>query len=95
MLKISPLNDQVLVRMVVREEKSAGGIYLPSNDLESYSEGIVEALLAGGVENLAINEKVIFSRNAGTDIKIGQEKYKLVPFTELLGKFMEVDKIPE
>ena len=76
--KISPLNDKVLVAKAAAEEKSEGGIYLPSGSQEKPVEGIVIAAGPGPMNEknerkpLQVKEgdKVLYSKYSGTEIKV-------------------------
>ena len=95
MRKFQPLNDNVLLRSVEAETKSAGGIYLPDTARETPTEGIVEALPAGGVPGVAVGDHVVYKSFSGTEISLDGHKFRLVPSGDLLAKFVEVDEIPE
>lgn len=95
MRKIQPLNDQVLLKPMVAEERTAGGLYLPDTARETPTEGIVEALPAGGVTGVAIGDRVIYKSFSGSEITVDDQKHRLVPSGDLLAKYVEVDAIPE
>lgn len=94
MLKLQPLNDQVLLRPSVAEQKTAGGLYLPDSARETPPEGTVEALPAGGVPGVALGDRVIYASHAGTEIKTANGTFRSVPSGDLLAKYVEVDSIP-
>jgi chaperonin GroES len=77
-MKVRPLNDRVLVVRVEEEKKTKGGIIIPDTAKEKPMEGKIIAAGPGkldekgkrvtlGVKN---GDRVLFSRYAGTEIKI-------------------------
>ena len=95
-MNIQPLNDYYLLQLVEAEERTAGGIILPETAKERPAEGVVKALPADAGEDLKIGDRVIFKRFAGEDLQSsGGEKFKLVPYGDLLAKYVETDAIPD
>ncbi len=86
--KISPLNDKVLVAKAPAEEKTEGGIYLPSGSQEKPVEGIIIAVGPGPLNEknerkpLQVKEgdRVLYSKYSGTEIKV--EGYELLIMSE-------------
>lgn len=86
MMKVRPLGDKVLIKPLEQEEKTPGGIILPDAAREKPQEGIVVAvgegkLLDNGERrpmSVKVNDIVIFSKYAGTEIRIGGEDYIIV-----------------
>ncbi len=81
-MNIRPMNDRVLVTRVEEEQKTAGGIIIPDTAKEKPQEGQVVAVGpgkrndSGQRQPLAVKkgDRVLFSKYAGTEIKIdGQE----------------------
>ncbi|MCS7254125.1 MAG: co-chaperone GroES [Armatimonadota bacterium] len=85
-MKIKPLRDKVLIKVEEEEEKTAGGIYLPDTAKERPQRGIVVAVGDGKVTdegkvipiNVKVGDKVIFSKYAGTEIKLDGEKHVIL-----------------
>lgn len=75
--KLKPLNDKIIVQKASAEEKTEGGIYLPSSSQEKPVEGIVLAVGPGNANEkgerqaLQIKEgdRVLYSKYSGTEIK--------------------------
>ena len=68
-MKVMPLGDRILVKMVEMETKTAGGILIPQTAQEKTQEGIVIAV--GDDESIKVKAKdrVIYDKYAGTTIK--------------------------
>ncbi|MFP4350621.1 MAG: co-chaperone GroES [Thermodesulfobacteriota bacterium] len=77
-MNVRPLNDRVLVLRVEAEEKTAGGLIIPDTAKEKPQQGKVVAVGSGRVGDdgkrtpleVKAGDRVLFSRYAGTDIKI-------------------------
>jgi len=76
---------------------SKGGIYIPDTAKEKPIEGIVVAvgpgktLDNGQVKGLTVSEgdKVLFSKYAGTEIKVGGEDHTIMREDDVLGIVVE------
>lgn len=89
---IKPLNDKVLVERIEAADKTAGGILLPDTAKEKPTEGIVEAVGGGKVDehgvrlpmNVKEGDRVLFGRYAGTEVRLGDNEYMVLHETEIL-----------
>jgi len=93
MATIKPLQDRVLVKRLEAEEKTASGLYIPDSAKEKPQEGEVVAVgpgkvLEGGNKielTVKVGDKVLFSKYAGTDIKLDGEEYLIMREDDILG----------
>ncbi|MHC5833404.1 MAG: co-chaperone GroES, partial [Nostoc sp.] len=84
--------DRVFVKVSASEEKTAGGLYLPDTAKEKPQVGEVVALGAGKRNDdgsrqeleIKVGDKVLYSKYAGTDIKLGTEEYVLLSEKDIL-----------
>jgi len=91
--KVRPLHDRVIVRRLDEEEKSTGGIIIPDTAKEKPVQGEVVAagkgkiLENGDVRPLDVKagDKVIFSKYAGTEIKLDGEEVLIMREDDILG----------
>lgn len=82
---VKPLGENVLVKPEKADKKTKLGIYLPENASEERpQEGRVIEL--GDSEKIKVkkNQKVIFNRYSGTEVKIEGEDYLIVKNNEIL-----------
>ena len=92
-MKIRPLQDRIIVKQVEAEEKTKGGIIIPDSAKERPQEGTVVAVGPGKVANdgktIAMTVKegdlVLFSKYAGTEIKIDGEEHMIMREDDILG----------
>jgi chaperonin GroES len=90
---VRPLHDRVIVRRLDEEEKSAGGIIIPDTAKEKPIQGEVIAvgkgkiLDNGEVRSLDVKkgDRVIFSKYAGTEIKLDGHEYLMMREDDILG----------
>lgn len=92
-LNLKPLGDRVVVQPKKAEEKTASGLYLPSNaSKDKPITGIVVAVGSGKVADngqkvpmeVKVGDTVIYSEYAGTEIKINDEKYLIMREDDIL-----------
>jgi chaperonin GroES len=92
-MKIRPLQDRIIVKRVQEEEKTKGGIIIPDTAKEKPIEGKVLAagngkvLEDGKVRPLDVKagDRVLFSKYAGTEIKIDGEEHLIMREEDILG----------
>ena len=92
-MQFRPLHDRVVVQRVDAEEKTKGGIIIPDTAKEKPLEGKVVAvgngkiLQDGKVRPLDIKEgeTVLFSKYAGTDIKVDGEELVILREDDIVG----------
>jgi len=92
-MKIRPLQDRILVRRLEEEERTRGGIIIPDTAKEKPSEGLVIAVGKGKVlENgtqlpldVKKDDRILFGKYAGSDIKIEGEEYLIMREDDVLG----------
>ena len=85
-MKVKPLGDRVLVKMVEMETKTAGGIYIPQTAQEKTQEGVVLAVGDDEAIKVKVNDKVLYDKYAGTTIKVGGEEQLVLKFSDVLAK---------
>ncbi|HCF30634.1 MAG TPA: co-chaperone GroES [Leptolyngbyaceae cyanobacterium] len=89
---VKPLGDRVFVKVSASEEKTAGGLYLPDTAKEKPQVGEIVATGPGRRNDdgsrqemeIKVGDKVLYSKYAGTDIKLGTEEYVLLSEKDIL-----------
>ena len=90
--KIKPLGDRVLIKALEREEKTKSGIVLPDTAKEKPQEGRVLAVGSGKMLDngtkvaleVQVGQKVIFSKYAGTEVKLDGEEMMILNERDIL-----------
>ncbi len=94
-MKIQPLADKLVIKvMEVTEEKTKSGLYVPDTAKEKPQEGEVLAVGPGAMNDkgerlpmtLAVGDRIIFSKYAGTEIKLDGEEYLIMSERDILAK---------
>ena len=83
-MKIKPLGDRVLVKMVEGETKTAGGIYIPQTAQEKTQEGVVVAVGNDESINVKAKDRVLYDKYAGSTIKVDGEEQLIVKMSDIL-----------
>jgi chaperonin GroES len=89
---VKPLGDRVFVKVSASEEKTAGGILLPDTAKEKPQVGEITAVGPGKRNDdgsrqnmeVKIGDKVLYSKYAGTEIKLASDEYVLLSEKDIL-----------
>lgn len=92
-LGVRPLHDRILVRRMAEEEKTAGGLFIPDSAKEKPQRGEIVAAGKGRVTEdgkvlpleVKAGDKVLFSKYAGTEIKLSGEEFLMMREEDILG----------
>ena len=90
---IKPLQDRIVVKRMEAEERTRSGIIIPDTAKEKPIEGKVVAVGPGKwtdegkriVPEIQVNDRVLFSKYGGTEIKIKGEEYLIMKESDILG----------
>jgi chaperonin GroES len=85
-MKIKPLGDRIVVKMVEMETKTAGGILIPQTAQEKTQEGVVLAVGDDEAIKVKVNDRVIYDKYAGTTIKVAGEEQLILKASDVLAK---------
>lgn len=90
-MKIKPLADRVVIKMVETEENTKSGIILAGAAKEKSQVAEVIAVGPGGVVDgkevtmyVKVGDKIITSKYSGTEIKMDSEEYIIVRQNDIL-----------
>lgn len=83
-MKIKPLGDRVLVKMVEGETKTAGGIFIPQTAQEKTQEGVVVAVGDDETIKVKAKDRVLYDKYAGSSIKVDGEEQLIVKMSDIL-----------
>ncbi|MBR0085444.1 MAG: co-chaperone GroES [Lachnospiraceae bacterium] len=90
-MKLVPLNDRVVLKHLVAEETTKSGIVLTGNAKEKPQEAEVIAVGPGGEVDgktvkmqVKVGDKVMYSKYAGTDVKLDGEEFVIVRQDDIL-----------
>lgn len=91
-MNVKPLGDRVVVKVLKGEEKTKSGIVLPDTAKEKPQEGEVMAVGTGRILDngqkvaleVKVGDRIIFSKYAGTEIKVDGEEYLIFSERDIL-----------
>ena len=90
-MKLRPLADRVIVKMLEVEETTASGLILASSAKEKPSVAEIVAVGPGGLVDgkdvtmtVEPGQKVILAKYSGTEVKVDGEEYIIVRQNEIL-----------
>ena len=92
-MNIKPLQDRVLVRRIVVDEKTAGGIIIPDSAQEKPAESEVLAVGPGArdedgkIHSLDVSkgDRVLFGKFGGTEVKLDGEELLIMKESDIMG----------
>ena len=90
-MTIKPLGDRVVLKQLQAEETTKSGIVLPGQNKEKPQQAEVIAVGPGGMVDgkevkmdVKVGDKVIYSKYAGTEVKLDGEEYIIVRQGDIL-----------
>ena len=90
-MKLVPLGDRVVLKQLDAEETTKSGIVLPGQAQEKPQQAEIVAVGPGGMVDgkeikmeVKVGDKVIYSKYAGTDVKLDGEEYIIVRQNDIL-----------
>ena len=96
-MNLQPLADKLIIKVIEpTDEKTKGGLYVPDTAKEKPQEGEVMAVGPGARNDkgervpidVAVGDKVIFSKYAGSEIKIDGEAIFIMSERDIMAKFI-------
>ncbi|KAB1948444.1 MULTISPECIES: co-chaperone GroES [Brevibacterium] len=91
-VSIKPLEDRIVIRQVEAEQTTASGLVIPETAKEKPQEGEVVAVGPGRVADngnrvpvdVAVGDKVIYSKFGGTEVKYAGEEFLVLSARDVL-----------
>lgn len=96
-MNLQPLADKLIIKVIEPiDEKTKSGLYVPDTAKEKPQEGEVVAVGPGARNEkgervpieLAVGDKVIFSKYAGTEVKVDGEAIFIMSERDIMAKFI-------
>ena len=92
-MKLCPLQDRVLIRLVEPQAKTSGGIIVPDTAQEKPTEGEVVAVGSGVRDeagklhplDVKAGDRVLFGKWSGTEIKLDGEDLMIMKEADIMG----------
>lgn len=92
-MNVRPLQDRIIVERLEEETKTAGGIIIPDSAKEKPQMGKIMAIGKGKMNSegeylpldVKAGDKVLFSKYAGTEIKLEGKEFLIMREDDILG----------
>ena len=92
-MKLRPLHDRVLIKVLDSEEKTSGGIIIPDTAKEKPQEGEIVAVGPGAINDggkltpmdVKVGDIVLFGKWSGTEVKIDGKEYSIMKESDIMG----------
>jgi chaperonin GroES len=93
-MNLKPLGDRVIVKPIVKEEVTKGGIVLPDTAKEKPQEGEIVAVGPGKLAedgkriemDVKKGDRVIYAKYSGTEWKYENQEYLILRESDILAK---------
>ena len=91
-IKLTPLEDKIIVKQAEAQTQTASGLYIPDNAKEKPQQGEVLAVGPGRRDDkgeripmdVKVGDKVLYSKYGGTEVHYGGEDYLIVSSRDIL-----------
>ena len=90
-MKLKPLGDRVIIKMMEAEEKTKSGLILTGSAKEKPEVALVVEVGPGGLVDgkevkmeVKVGDNVIYSKYAGTEVKLDEEEFIIVKQNDIL-----------
>ncbi len=92
-VKVRPLHDRILVRRMLEDDKTTGGIIIPDSAKEKPQRGEVVATGNGRMTEdgktlaleVRVGDKILFGKYSGTELKLGSDEFLMMREEDVLG----------
>ena len=91
-MKLAPLGDRVVLKQLEAEETTKSGIVLPGNAQQAEIIAVGPGGIVDGKEvemQVAVGDKVIYSKYAGTEVKLDGEEFIVVRQNDIVAKVVD------
>ncbi|MCI5840025.1 MAG: co-chaperone GroES [Peptoniphilaceae bacterium] len=89
-MNLKPIGERVVIKKVEAKKSTASGIVLPESAQEApqYAEVVAVSDAIENNEklkgNVKVNDKIIYSKYSGTEVKLDDEEYIVVKYSDIL-----------
>jgi chaperonin GroES len=85
-IDIQPLGARVLIKPLVQDSRTASGIILPETSKEKPQTGLVIAIGDDETIKVKVNDKVLFAKYTGAELKHQGVDYLLLEHNDILAR---------
>lgn len=84
-MKLKPLGERALVKMIEGEEQTASGIVLPDTARQKPQTAEIVAVGTSEDVKVSVGDLVVLTKYSGTEVKIEGEEHLIVDADDILG----------
>ena len=92
-MAFTPLHDRVLVRRIVGEDKTKGGLIIPDTAKEKPAEGEIVSAGPGArkdsgeliAPSVKAGDRILFGKWSGTEVTLNSEELLIMKESDILG----------
>lgn len=90
-MRIEPLGERVLVKVIEEELRTASGILLPETAKEKPQRG--EVVAVGDAEEIPVQvgDQILYAKYSGTEIRLDGVDYLILEASDILARVREED----
>jgi len=88
-MRIEPLGDRVLVKVIEEASRTASGILLPETAKEKPQRGEVVAVGDGEEIPVKMGDQVLYAKYSGTEIRLNGTEHLILDVGDILAKIKE------
>lgn len=88
-VSVQPLGSRVLVKPLDQESRTASGLLLPDTAREKPQTGLVVAVGDDPDLKVKVDDKVLFAKYTGTEVKLDGVTYLVMESNDLLARLVE------
>ncbi len=85
-LNLQPLGARVLIQPLEQQSRTASGIILPETSKEKPQTGLVIAIGDDESIKVKVDDKVLFAKYTGTEVKLEGTDYLLMEHNDILAR---------
>lgn len=86
---VQPLGARVLIKPLEQEGRTTSGIFVPETAKEKPQTGLVVAIGDDEEIKVKVEDKVLFAKYTGTEIKLNGTEYLLMESTDILARVLD------
>ena len=86
---VQPLGARVLIQPLEQESRTNSGIYVPETAKEKPQAGLVVAVGDDEDIKVKVDDKVLFAKYTGNEIKLNGTEYLLMDSSDILARLLE------
>jgi chaperonin GroES len=91
-VKIRPLSDRLVIKVIEDTEQTSGGIFIPDSAKEKSQKGEVVSVGPGTLDKegkrtemeVKVGNKILFAKYSGTDVKFNNQEFKILSEKDVL-----------